>query len=164
MPKWGLTPEMIEAAPWGFAPEAGMLAPAKVVTDPVHGDVYLSVLELAVVDSRPFQRLRRVRQLGMTPEVYPGATNTRFAHALGTLRAAQDLLDIVLDQRNDPHGVRDLFEEWQVTAERPTEYLRKVGEVVVAARLGGLLHDIAHVPYGHSIEDDLGILPAHDKG
>src|SRR3954469_19054289 len=128
MPKWGLTPSMLEADPWGFDHELKLLVPGKVVTDPVHGDIYLNKLELLVVNSRPFQRLRRVRQLGMTPEVYPGATNTRFAHALGTLRAAQDLLDIVLDQRTDPHGVRDLFEEWQVTAERPTEYLRKVGE------------------------------------
>lgn len=165
MPKWGLTPEMLEAQPWGFDPRLGLLAPAKVVTDPVHGDIYLNKLELLIVNSRPFQRLRRVRQLGMTPEVYPGATNTRFAHCLGTLRAAQDLLDVVLDQRHDPHGVDDdLFDEWHASATNEKEYLKKVGEVVIAARLGALLHDLAHVPFGHSIEDDLGILPAHDKG
>jgi HD superfamily phosphohydrolase len=155
---------MLEADPWGFDHRLGLLAPGKVVTDPVHGDVYLNKLELLVVNSRPFQRLRRVRQLGMTPEVYPGATNTRFLHSLGTLRAAQDLLDIVLDQRNDPHGVRDdLFSEWE-SAATEREHLKKIGEVVIAARLGALLHDLAHVPFGHSIEDDLGILPAHDKG
>lgn len=155
---------MLKARPWGFEPRLELLAPAKVVTDPVHGDIYLNGLELLVVNSRPFQRLRRVRQLGMTPEVYPGATNTRFAHSLGALRAAQDLLDTVLDQRYDPHGVPDLFAEWESGAETEDEFPQKVGEVVIAARLGALLHDLAHVPFGHSIEDDLGILPAHDKG
>ena len=155
---------MLNARPWGFEPRLELLAPAKVVTDPVHGDIYLNGLELLVVNSRPFQRLRRVRQLGMTPEVYPGATNTRFAHSLGALRAAQDLLDTVLDQRYDPHGVPDLFAEWESGAETEDEFPRKVGEVVIAARLGALLHDLAHVPFGHSIEDDLGILPAHDTG
>jgi HD superfamily phosphohydrolase len=164
MPKWGLTPEMINASPWGFDSELRLLEPAKVVTDPIHGDIYLNRLELLIVDSRPFQRLRRVRQLGMTPEVYPGATNTRFSHSLGALRAAQDLLDVVLDQRHDPHGVPDLFSEWESPADTPDELPRKLGEVVVSARLGALLHDLAHVPFGHSIEDDLGILPAHDKG
>lgn len=164
MPKWGLTPEMLVAGPWGLDHRLGLLEPAKVFSDPVHGDIYLNRIELIVVDSRPFQRLRRVRQLGMAQEVYPGATNTRFAHSLGTLRAAQDLLDIVLDQRHDPHGVPDLFGEWEASAGTAEEFARQVGEVVVAARLGGLLHDLAHVPFGHSIEDDLGILPAHDKG
>jgi HD superfamily phosphohydrolase len=164
MPKWGLTPEMLEAKPWGFDPRRKLLVPSKVVTDPVHGDIYLNRLELLVVNSRPLQRLRRVRQLGMTPEVYPGATNTRFSHSLGTLRAAQDLLDIVLDQRHDPHGVPDLFAEWESAADAEDEFPRKVGEVIIAARLGALLHDLAHVPFGHSIEDDLGVLPAHDKG
>jgi HD superfamily phosphohydrolase len=155
---------MLNARPWGIDPRLELLVPSKVVTDPIHGDVYLNRLELLVVNSRPFQRLRRVRQLGMTPAVYPGATNTRFAHSLGVLRAAQDLLDVVLDQRHDPHGVPDLFAEWESAAETEDEFPRKVGEVVIAARLGALLHDLAHVPYGHSIEDDLGILPAHDKG
>jgi HD superfamily phosphohydrolase len=53
------------------------------------------VLEVAVVDSRPFQRLRRVRQLGMTHLVYPGAVHTRFSHSLGAVRVAQLLLDTV---------------------------------------------------------------------
>lgn len=155
---------MVDAKPWGLAPELRLLEPAKVVTDPVHGDIYLNRLELLVVNSRPLQRLRRVRQLGMTPQVYPGATNTRFAHSLGTLRVAQDLLDVVLDQRHDPHAVADLFGAWAMTADHAEDSTRSLGEVVVAARVGALLHDIAHVPFGHSIEDDLGILPAHDKG
>lgn len=163
MPKWGLTEEMVKAKPWGLDPELELLDPAKVITDPVHGDIYLNRLELLVVDAPPFQRLRRVRQLGMTAMVYPGATNTRFAHSLGAVRAAQDLLDVVLDQRHDPHGVIDLFSEWERTLEQREELDRRLGEAIVLARLGALLHDLCHVPFGHSIEDDLSILIAHDK-
>lgn len=165
MPKWGLTEDMIDAGPWGFTRDGGLLARGKVITDPVHGDIYLNKLEMLIVDSPPLQRLRRVRQLGMTPEVYPGSTNTRFSHSLGAVRAAQDLLDIILDQRLDPHGVEaDLFAEWEAKGDKPKDFPQVVGEVVVAARLGALLHDLAHVPFGHSIEDDLGIFPAHDEG
>jgi hypothetical protein len=63
MPKWGLTDEQRETRPWGLEP--GLLAPAKVITDPVHGDVFVNVLEAKLLDSPPMQRLRRVRQGGV---------------------------------------------------------------------------------------------------
>ena len=69
-------------------------------------------------------------------------------------------MDAVLDQRNGPHPKADLFAEWQ--SKDPTSADRKIAEAVVLARLGALLHDLCHVPFGHSIEDDLGILEPHD--
>ncbi len=172
MPDWGLTKDMREAEPWGLP--SSVLAPSKVITDPVQGDVYLSLLEQAIVDSSAMQRLRRVMQLGASHLVYPGATHTRFAHSLGAVRAVQDLLDATLAQRDTRHGRPDLFEEWRselgvnLTGEGDLpealrEYYRKVAEAIVVARLGALLHDIGHVPYGHSIEDDLLVLDAHDS-
>jgi HD superfamily phosphohydrolase len=179
MPDWGLTKEMRDAGPWGLP--AGVLAPGKVITDAVHGDVYVTLLEQAIVDSPAFQRLRRVRQLGTTHLVYPGATHTRFAHSLGALRVVQDLLDVALAQRDTRHGVPDLFEQWRdelgiprLAAESagPTNtslakairaYNQRVAEAIIVARLGALLHDIGHVAYGHSVEDDLEILTPHDK-
>jgi len=98
VPQWGLTEDLRKAKPWDMRED--WLKPSKVVTDPIHGDVYLSELERILVDSPPFQRLRRIRQLGMVHLVYPGATHTRFSHALGALRVVQDLLDIILEQRN----------------------------------------------------------------
>ncbi len=93
MSKWGATdPEPNgEWTPWGIPRD--LLAASKTITDPVHGDIYINKLEQLLIDSPPMQRLRRVRQLGTTHLVYPGATQTRFSHSLGTLRAAQDLLD-----------------------------------------------------------------------
>jgi HD superfamily phosphohydrolase len=159
MPEWGLTKDLRETRPWGLPPE--VLAPGKVITDPVHGDIYLNWLEVAIVDSPAFQRLRRVRQLGMTHLVYPGATHTRLSHSLGTVRVAQMLLDQILNQRDGLHGVSDLFGEWH-TKERGT-YAAKVAKAISLARLGALLHDLCHVPVGHSVEDDLKILEAHDE-
>jgi HD superfamily phosphohydrolase len=139
-----------------------MTATAKVITDPVHGDIFITELERRLIDSPPFQRLRRVRQLGNTHLVYPGTTHTRFAHSLGTLRVAQDLMDAVLDQELGPHPQpRDLFSEWK--QQGGDTYLRRVAEATVLARLGGLLHDLTHIPFGHTLEDDLGLLRSHDE-
>lgn len=157
MPKWGLDMPQQESAPWGIP--ADWLRPAKTITDPVHGDIHLNVLERAFLDTAPLQRLRRVRQLGATHLVYPGASHSRLSHSLGAVRAAQNLLDAVIDNRSGPHHrKRDLFHEWS-----DDEYPRKLAEVTVLARLGALLHDMCHVPYGHSVEDDLKILKAHDR-
>lgn len=160
MPDWGLTDEQRTTYPWDLPPD--VLEPGKVVTDPVHGDIHLNWLEVAIVDTRSFQRLRRIRQLGTTHLVYPGATHSRFSHSLGAVRVAQTLLDQILTQREGLHSVPDLFEQW--SDERPPEaFKRCVAEAIVLARLGGLLHDLCHVPLGHSVEDDLRILEPHDQ-
>lgn len=165
MPTWGLTQEQRDTRPWGLDPE--LLKPAKTVTDPVHGDVYLTVLEQMVVDSKAMQRLRRVRQLGTTFLVYPAATHSRFSHALGTLRAAQDLVDAVADNRTGPRHTPDLLDEWSDDGLIPgtdTSVLdARMAEATVLARLGGLTHDLCHVPLGHTIEDDLKVLHPHDE-
>jgi HD superfamily phosphohydrolase len=54
-------------------------------------------LERRLVDSPPFQRLRRVKQLGSTHLVHPGATHTRFSHSLGAVAVAQMLIDIAVN-------------------------------------------------------------------
>lgn len=164
MPQWGLTKEQRRATPWDI-PES-WLRPSKVITDPVHGDIFVSRLERAIIDSEPFQRLRRIRQLGNVHLVYPGATHTRFSHALGALRVVQDLLDIILSQRDGRDPGEDLFRQWEGKVETKRdheEFERKIAEVIVLARLGSLLHDLCHVAYGHTIEDDLGLLQPHDK-
>ena len=204
MPAWGLDTDQRESEPWGL--HRAWLQPGKVITDPVHGDVFLTRLEQAIIDTPPFERLRRVRQLGTTHLVYPGATHTRFSHALGTLRAVQDLLDHVLGQRYSNHAVTDLFAQWEPPrpprhageqqvpvalrpaavpaadaaqaqeGKRPVDlspedryadpwrvYICKVSEAIVLARLGALLHDLCHIPFGHSIEDELRVLEPHDR-
>lgn len=155
MPDWGLSQSERETRPWGL-PEA-VLEPAKVFTDPIHGDIHLNRLEVACVDSPSFQRLRRIKQLGETHLVYPGAVHTRFSHSLGALLLAQHLLDRVGSQSQSLHAVEDLLSDWGPDRER------QWAEATVLARLGGLLHDLCHVPAGHTVEDDLGLLDPHDE-
>lgn len=147
--------------PWGLP--RTVLAPGKVITDPIHGDIRLNKLEVAVVDSRPFQRLRRIRQLGNTHLVYPGAVHTRFSHSLGALKMVEDLLRVVWRQSSELHGVEDdLFAEWRKENDgRPDE--DQWEKVDILTRLGALLHDLCHVPAGHTVEDDLKVLEPHDE-
>jgi HD superfamily phosphohydrolase len=166
--------------PYGL--NAWWLAPGKVITDPIHGDIFVTRLEQALLDTPPMQRLRRVRQLGTTHFAYPGATHSRFTHSLGAVQVVQTLLDAVINQRNRTHAPVDLFAEWEALARSSQEgadlteladevdeplwrllYRRWLAEATVLARLGALLHDIGHLPFGHTIEDDLQLLSPHDE-
>jgi HD superfamily phosphohydrolase len=160
MPTWGLTPDQRDLEPWGL--NRVLLKPRKVTTDEVWGDVHTTVLEQALIDTGPLQRLRRVRQLGNSHLVYPGATHTRFSHSIGALKVVQELLDAVLEQRDGIHPVDDLFGQWQQRDDE-RRFGLKIAEVIVLGRLGALLHDLGHVPFGHSIEDDLMVLVSHDE-
>lgn len=143
--------------PWGLP--VGLLLPSKTITDPIHGDIRLTELERLIVDSPAFQRLRHVKQLGMTLKVFPGAEHSRFTHSLGTLEAAQKILDRVVGAANGPNPTRTLLDDWR----DDNTYELKLAEATVLARLTALIHDLTHVPFGHTIEDDLQVLVSHDK-
>ncbi len=118
-----------------------------VLRDPVHGDVYLTHEELRVLDTRELQRLRGVKQLGTAYLVYPGALHTRFDHSIGTVHMAQKMIDSMrLSFDLDPAG------SLSVSAEEAR-----------VIRMAALLHDVAHIPHGHSVEDQDGLFERHDK-
>ena len=126
-----------------------MSAPKKysVLRDPVHGDVYLSDEEMAVLDTREMQRLRGVKQLGTAYLVYPGAVHTRFDHLIGALHVTSKVIESINKNAElDPSGCLAIGE----------------GEARII-RLAALIHDITHIPFGHSIEDQDGIFPRHDS-
>jgi HD superfamily phosphohydrolase len=103
-----------------------------IVRDPLWNNISLDPLAHRLVDSRAFQRLRYVRQLGLAYLVYPGATHTRFEHALGAWHLAGRTLAL-LEQRGA--GWEALAPDARITA--------------VAA----LLHDVGHYPYSHALEE-----------
>src|SRR5687767_1600153 len=103
-----------------------------IIRDPLWNNITLDDLALRLVDTRTFQRLRYVRQLGLAYLVYPGATHTRFEHALGTWHLAGRTLEM-LQGRGDLKG----------------ELERDARIVAVAA----LLHDIGHYPFSHALEE-----------
>src|SRR5690606_13431722 len=103
-----------------------------VIRDPLWDNIRLEPLAIACIDTPAFQRLRYVRQLGHAFLVYPGATHSRFEHALGAYHLARRAL-AMLDERGDLAGVDE--------GER------------LAVRLAALLHDLGHYPFSHALEE-----------
>lgn len=69
--------------------------------DPIHGFVQFNQLEADIINSMPFQRLRRIKQLALTEYIYPGASHSRFEHSLGVMHLASRIFDaLVKDKRS----------------------------------------------------------------
>ena len=115
--------------------------PTKTFRDVIWDDIEIHDKEIKIVDSEPFQRLRGIKQLGLAYLVYPCARHTRFDHSLGTLSAAQLMLDNLKKQ-----GVEIKDED------------------IDCIRCYALLHDISHIPFGHTLEDEGKLYERHDKG
>ncbi len=111
----------------------------EVVRDPLWDNIRLDPAALSVIDSPAVQRLRYVRQLGHAFLVYPGATHTRFEHALGAYHLTRRALG-ALEERGELAGVGE--------PER------------LAVRLAALLHDIGHYPFSHALEE--AGFPSHE--
>ena len=73
------------------------------IRDPIHNFIRIDSNERKVLDSRPFQRLRYIHQLGLTYLVYPGATHRRFEHSLGVMELAGRVYDIITNPANIFH-------------------------------------------------------------
>ena len=111
----------------------------KLIRDAVHGDIHFGPLEIELIDTPEFQRLRGIKQLGTAYLVFPSALHTRFEHSLGTSWMAHRLIDVV----RRTHALNDADAE--------------------LIRIAALLHDITHIPFGHTLEDERRVLPRHDK-
>ena len=118
-----------------------------VLRDPVHGDLYLTREEMRILDTPQMQRLRGVRQLGTAYLAFPGAQHTRFEHSLGTLHLTQRLIDAINLNRSLA----------------PAERIGVQEDEARILRAAALVHDITHMPFGHNIEDQSGILARHDS-
>lgn len=113
----------------------------KIVNDPVHGFINVDDKLLLDVLNHPWmQRLRRIRQLGMTNLVYPGAQHTRFSHALGAMHLMQMAIQTLQSK-----GI-DITEE--------------EGRANMAAML---LHDIGHGPFSHVLESSIVEGVSHEE-
>ena len=115
---------------------------------PVHGFIWLDEWEREIIAQRPFQRLRRIRQLAWTDQVYPGAMHTRFEHSLGVMHTATRLFDSITENSRSILESSELrFDEHSLHRQRRL------------IRLASLLHDVGHSPFSHGSEDlfpDLG--------
>jgi len=102
----------------------------KLINDPVYGFIGIPTDFLFDLISHPwFQRLRNIKQLGLTSLVYPGAVHTRFHHALGSMHLAREALDVLVS--------------------KGAEVSDDEAEGLLIATL---LHDLGHGPFSHSLE------------
>ncbi|MDW7693636.1 HD domain-containing protein [Flammeovirgaceae bacterium SG7u.111] len=105
----------------------------KIINDPVYGFLSIkSPLIYDVIQHPYFQRLRRIKQLGLTDFVYPGALHTRFHHALGAMHLMGNCLEEL--RRKGSEISEDEYE---------------------SALLAILLHDIGHGPFSHALESSI---------
>ncbi len=105
----------------------------KIINDPVWGFIEIdSDLHMRLLEHPYFQRLRRIKQLGLSSLVYPGANHTRFEHAIGTMHLVRSALDVL--------------------KAKGTKITPDEEEAVMAALL---LHDIGHGPFSHALEQSI---------
>ncbi|GIV26555.1 MAG: phosphohydrolase [Bacteroidia bacterium] len=112
----------------------------KIINDPVYGFVTIEhPIILDVINHPYFQRLRRIKQLGLTNLVYPGALHTRFHHAIGAMHLMQEAIRTLRIK-----GIKISKEEEE------------------ASLLAILLHDIGHGPFSHALENTLVKSVSHE--
>lgn len=105
----------------------------KIFNDPIYGFIavpYDIILDL--IDHPWFQRLRRIKQMGMSHLVYPGALHTRFHHAMGAMFLMKEAIDVI---RSKGHEITEVEAE--------------------AVTVAILLHDIGHGPFSHALEHSI---------
>lgn len=105
------------------------------VRDPIHNIISFAANEFEdviwqIIQTRPFQRLRRIKQLGFSDNVYPGATHSRFAHSVGVFHTARQLMEVVRRYQD--------------------EFRQSKAERALAA---ALVHDVGHGPFSHAFEE-----------
>ncbi len=105
----------------------------KIFNDPIYGFVSLQYeIIFDLIDHPYFQRLRRIKQLGLTNLVYPGALHTRFHHAMGAMHLMGQAIDVI---RSKGHAITE--------------------EEAKGVTIAILLHDIGHGPFSHALEHSI---------
>ncbi len=118
-----------------------MITSYKIINDPVHGFISIPKGIVSDIVAHPyFQRLRDIKQLGLTNLVYPGATHSRLSHALGAMHLMRDAVAVLRSK-----GI---------------EITRAEEEAASAAML---LHDIGHGPFSHALENNIIVGVSHEE-
>lgn len=111
------------------------------IADPIHGRIGVSELELNIINTPAFQRLRNIHQLGFAHFVFPSADYSRFVHSIGVCHLAGRVMNNWLRKQDKCRGHKQHIRESEWDG------------LIKKYRLAALLHDIGHYPYSHAIEE-----------
>ncbi len=135
---------------------------------PVHDFSHLTDEERSVVDHAAFQRLGKIYQLGQSYLVYRGATHKRFEHSLGVLHVAGQMIRAINENHNRKRAkIEELRQRGREPEALPGAWsldynITQAEEAFI--RLAALLHDIGHLPFGHTLEDEVNLIQnKHDE-
>ncbi|PCJ25820.1 MAG: phosphohydrolase [Flavobacteriales bacterium] len=113
----------------------------KIFNDPIYGFITINYnIIFDLIEHPYFQRLRRIKQLGLTHLVYPGALHTRFHHALGTMHLMDKAIEVI---RSKGHTI--------------------TGKEAEGVSIAILLHDIGHGPFSHALEHSIVSGISHEE-
>jgi HD superfamily phosphohydrolase len=106
------------------------------IRDAIHGSVIIDSIELPILDSRYFQRLRQIKQLGFAENSFPSATHNRFIHSLGAMKVATQVFEAIFrTETTQPSLSQSAYRRFRT-----------------AVRFASLLHDVGHGPLSHTTE------------
>jgi HD superfamily phosphohydrolase len=114
--------------------------------DPIHGFIRVSELENRIIDSKPFQRLRYIKQLALTYLVYHGAEHSRFGHSLGVMHLVSKAFDSAVYNASvsTKNEDRKLYESTFTEAKK--DWFRQILRIIA------IIHDLGHAPFSHASE------------
>lgn len=126
----------------------------KIIRIPEYDYIGVTSKEVEIIDTKFFQRLRRIKQTPGSSWVYPGASHTRFEHSLGVMHlAGKAALYLLLNSPTFFDYDRDNNEERKKSLFHfKSNQLKIAREIVQIVRIAGLLHDIGHGPFSHTFE------------
>lgn len=117
----------------------------RIFRDPLHNIIQFDKDEdailLELIDTAEFQRLRHIKQLGLSSLTYPGAEHTRFAHSLGATHLMRRFIDKLCSLKGAEHKI----------------HIEELKRNTTLALIAALLHDIGHGPFSHALEKTTGI-------
>ncbi|MBO8172977.1 MAG: HD domain-containing protein [Bacillaceae bacterium] len=121
----------------------------KTIRDPVHNIIHFDkesdALLLELIDTQEFQRLRHIKQLGLSSFTYPGAEHTRFAHSIGVTHLTKRFINKICSLKDEQYK----------------QYSQELADNRMLALTAALLHDIGHGPFSHALEKTTGV--RHEK-